>query len=482
MTRRPSLRLRLAALWFVASTAGFAAAAVDPHYDGLLRQGSYALERGDAATAAKLLRLDCFGLLDEPLLLADCLVRLGVAQARSEDGSGFAETFRRLSEIEARDNSYSRGRITAELKDSFEEAAARLVPRSALVDAPAFRHLAVRSEELEVRRLSPARRREELGRRIAAEPGNGRWKLLAAETAIVEGRWGEATDWASKALGEVKTPREVSDGHCLRGFALAQDRKCAEAVTDLANCADVRTTVEPARAFLGCWIELGRFGDATELVNALPGAIREDRQIEALRRRIPAVSPAPTATAPPVTAPAGPPAKTPPPVPTPEPPPPAPAPSAAETPSPSPVAPPAKTESSPPPAPENELPAAETAKLEQARKLLGEARRRGDLDEPFRLAREVADTRASHREAQFLVAAIAYRSSRWAEAVRYFRRGGEPDSAEMLFYLAVSLYETGDPEGAASALRRSLPGLERTPFVDGYVTKILPGTSRPPGP
>jgi tetratricopeptide (TPR) repeat protein len=482
MTRRPSLRLWLAALWLVGWPVGFAAAAVDPHYDGLLRQGSYALERGDTATAAKLLRLACFGLLDEPPLLADCLVRLGVAQARSEDGTGFAETFRRLGEIEARDNSYSRGRIATELKDAFEDAAARLIPRSALADAPAFRHLAARSEELEVRRLSPPRRREELGRRIAAEPGNGRWKLLAAETAIVEGRWGEASDWASRALAEVKSPREVSDGHCLRGFARAQDRKCAEAVVDLASCADVRTTVEPARALLGCWIELNRFSDATELLNSLPGTIREDRQIEALRRRIPAVGTAPVtpatpAVAPPVSPPAELPAKTSPSVPAPEPT----LPSAAP-PSPAQVGLPAKTEGPPPSPPENALPAGEAAKLEQARKLLGEARRRGDLDEPFRLAREVADARASHREAQFLVAAIAYRSSRWADAVRYFRRGGEPDSAEMLFYLAVSLYETGDPEGAAGALRRSLPGLERTPFVDGYVTKILSGSGRPPGP
>jgi hypothetical protein len=39
--------------------------------------------------------------------------------------------------------------------------------------------------------------------------------------------------------------------------------------------------------------------------------------------------------------------------------------------------------------------------------------------------------------------------------------------------MAVSLYESGDATGAAAALRRSLPNLQRTPYVDGYARKIL---------
>lgn len=462
MAPRSNLQLTLArvALVWTLATAPLAGA-VDPHYDGLLRQGSYALERGDGATAAKLLRLACFGLLDEPPLLADCLVRLGLAQARTEDTAGFIDTFRRLSEVESRDRVYSAGRVSAELKDRFEDASARLVPRSTLAESPAFRHLATRSEELDVRRLPTSRRRDEILRRIAAEPTNGRWKLLAAETAIEEGRWPEAVDWASKALAEVKTPRESSDGHCLRGFALSRQERCGEAVADLAACTDSRTLVEPARALLGCWVDLGRFSEAAELVAALPAALREDRHIEALRRRIPAAEPAASipASPRPVNEPPSPPVPVPPPAP-------------AVTPAPAPEAraPGSAT-----------LTAAESGKLEQARKLLAEARRRADLDEPFRLAQEVADLRPGHRESQFLAASIAYRSSRWEEAVRYFRQGGEPETAELQFYFAVALYETGDRAAAAEVLRRSLPGLERTPFVEGYREKILTDPARPGG-
>jgi hypothetical protein len=38
--------------------------------------------------------------------------------------------------------------------------------------------------------------------------------------------------------------------------------------------------------------------------------------------------------------------------------------------------------------------------------------------------------------------------------------------------MAVSLYESGDAAGAAAALRRALPNLKRTPYVDSYVQKI----------
>ena len=49
-------------------------AAVDPFYQSLLRDGQLAFDRKDYPTAARTLRLACFGMLDEPRPLADCLV------------------------------------------------------------------------------------------------------------------------------------------------------------------------------------------------------------------------------------------------------------------------------------------------------------------------------------------------------------------------------------------------------------------------
>jgi hypothetical protein len=117
----------------------------------------------------------------------------------------------------------------------------------------------------------------------------------------------------------------------------------------------------------------------------------------------------------------------------------------------------------------------EREKLETARKLLAETGRARDLKRAFQLAREVADAHAELLDAQHLAGEAAYRVSRWADAAAYLQRGGGPgdDQPERLFYLAVALYESGDPQAAAGALRRSLPNLQKSPYVDSYAKKIL---------
>ena len=100
-------------------------------------------------------------------------------------------------------------------------------------------------------------------------------------------------------------------------------------------------------------------------------------------------------------------------------------------------------------------------------------------------ARRLADAQADLTEAQFVAAELAYRTLRWPEAVAYFRRGGDPGDARplLLFYEAVSLYETGDADGAAAVLKRSLPIVRHTSYVESYVQKILgPGAANPHKP
>jgi len=119
--------------------------------------------------------------------------------------------------------------------------------------------------------------------------------------------------------------------------------------------------------------------------------------------------------------------------------------------------------------------AAERDKMAQARKLLAQDSKVKELKQAFELAREVADAHPESVEAQHLAAEAAYRISRWAEAARYFRRGGEPgeNQPELQFYMAVALFESGDAAGAAAILKRSLPNLQRSPYVDAYARKIL---------
>lgn len=117
----------------------------------------------------------------------------------------------------------------------------------------------------------------------------------------------------------------------------------------------------------------------------------------------------------------------------------------------------------------------EKGKLAAVRKQLGETGKAKELRQAFQWAQEVADAHPEAVEAQRLAGEAAYRVSRWSDAATYLQRGdGLPDSEpELLFYLAVSLYESGDAPGAAAALRRSLPNLQRSPYVDAYARKIL---------
>lgn len=296
------------ALWLPAALLwGALAPAVDaahPHYERLLQEGRFALERGEPEEAAHALRLACFGLLEEPPVLTQCLVRLGLAQSTMEDTQAFLDTFRRIVEVEERFRGYSDAGLPAEVRADFEESVLAHVPEGVLDDAGVFAELVAEDDP-------------------------------APETTV-----------PSSPLEEPPTPRA----------------------------------------------DAGADDEAEDGVRADEGLSPQDRE-----------------------------------------------------------------------------------RLDRARELMAEARNRSELDEPFRLAQEVAESRPGSREAQHLTAVIAYRGARWADAVRYFRRGGDPeeDHPEMLFYMAVALYESGESEAAAEVLRRSLPHLEPTPFVQSYRSKIL---------
>ncbi len=285
--------LALALLAILLVTGVRPAAAADPFYDSLLRQGVQQYDREEFGDAAHTLRLACFGLLDEPLVLGGCLSRLALAQDRAADAEGFQDTFRRLAEVEERFQGYTRAPLPPEVRTALEQRLAVRIPASTLRSIPAFRALA--------------------------------------------------------------------------------DRTAAAVVPGTAGAANPPAVVTPT----------------APTITALSGAERE--------------------------------------------------------------------------------------RMTQARKLLTAEGKIKELRQAFDLAREVADAHSDSIEAQHLAAEAAYRVSRWKEAADYFKRGGEPgtDQPELLFYMAVSLYESGDAQAAASVLRRSLPNLQRTPYVDGYARKIL---------
>ncbi|HSK80965.1 MAG TPA: hypothetical protein VLQ45_31220 [Thermoanaerobaculia bacterium] len=137
---------RLLPLAFVLLGAALPArAVVDPFYTSLLRDGMHAYDRKDYATAARDLRLACFGMLDDESALTDCIARLALAQDRAEDLDGFRESFRRLTEIEERFGTYSRGTLAPDLRSLLDQRLAARIPAATLENIPAFRGLAAKT-------------------------------------------------------------------------------------------------------------------------------------------------------------------------------------------------------------------------------------------------------------------------------------------------------------------------------------------------
>ncbi|HSG40376.1 MAG TPA: hypothetical protein VLE27_12120, partial [Thermoanaerobaculia bacterium] len=74
---------------------------------------------------------------------------------------------------------------------------------------------------------------------------------------------------------------------------------------------------------------------------------------------------------------------------------------------------------------------AERKALIRARLILSEQRPgKDELEEAFRISREVAGAHADLKEAHHLAAEAAYRLRRWREALQYFRSGGDPGEGQ----------------------------------------------------
>ena len=554
----PFTRSKLLAIAAVllATLAAVTADAADPFYMRLLRQGTDAFNRREYQTAASQLRIACFGLLDEPQLLADGLTRLALAQAAAGDDTGFRETFQRLSEVEERFGGYSRADIPKDVRSAFEVLVVQAIPRSTLSENAAFARL-VPSRQDSVAKLPPPQRRKELNRLIKAEPAEVMWRLMLADLELGEGK---PSDAVAAADGALKLAPGNKEALKLRGLALAADNKWSQAVDNLRACGCASSDPKVAGAMLTSLVELKRWQEANDFARQLPPDMAKDRTVQqltvsaavGLTASMTAATPTPARAAPGAAKtgekpPAGaavaagvvvagpPPTATP--KPAGKPTPPAAAAGAvaggssqasATKPAPKPSAPvgalgvvaggvsqatgtkptekPMVGPSSQAPTPKSAvkpatgiaaaagsgspgasaqkspirtgpLSAAERADLDRAQELA----KAGNLDGAFALAHRVADARPDLAEPQFLAAELAYRTTRWNEAVAYFRRAGDPGNGQplLLFYSAVALYETGDRAGAAVALKRCLPNIRRTPYVEEIAKKVL-GDAAPP--
>jgi hypothetical protein len=460
--------------------AGAALANSDPFYTGLLRDGRTALLRGDAAGARKDLRVACFGLLDTPMLLAECRVRLALAEAALGDREAFLESFSRLEEIEERFTVYATAAISAEERAAFEERVVEWVSPEQLRSIPAFTRLVERKAEAELARLSPRDRFVELERLAAAAPAEPRWKVRLAEEELARKRPAPALARLDK-LGDETQGGAVG---CLRGRALAELDRCAEAARPLAAC--VRSPADPILAglVLGCLLELERADEASAFAARLAPAVAAQPEIRKRIERIPKPAERAAAT-PPGTGAAAKPANEPS----------APAQPKAEK---KPVRPPATTAAKPPgatvpattkPAPATASPGSppaatpakrtqeETEAVAEARRIMKSAERRADLERALGIVRPIADRYRDEVELQLLAGELGYRLADWTVGVEHLRRVGPqgPSDPTIRFYYVVCLFETGEKKAAAEVAATGLERLPRSPFVDGYLKKIQSG-------
>ncbi len=439
-----------------------AAQTLDRFYLDLLQTGSQELDRADAAAAARDLRLACFGLLDSPPTLAGCLARLGLAQAALGDDAGFNDSFRRLAEVEERFAGFSQADLSQPLRERYIDEALRRVKDSRLRSLPAFAALLDQRQEAELARLSVRERRKAIEARIAADPASRHWRVALAVLELDDQR----PKAALKPLEPVlKSTPDDGEALCLRGRAQAALDDCADALAGLRACALGDSRGVAAR--LACLVDQHQEAAAAQLAQTLPPATRSDPGVAKLLARLPPATPPASRTTTLASPPK--PKATPSPEPAPQ--------TAKPAPPASPSATPPAAAHADPPAP----PASVPADLEEIRRRMERARTVADVEATWQAASGLADRYPASADAQFLAAEVAYRARRWVDADRYFRRGGDPGESRplLLFYAAVVAHETGDAARAQATLRRALPLIQRTPYVDLYVQKILGSSSGP---
>jgi tetratricopeptide (TPR) repeat protein len=451
--------LRTAALALAAALlAAPLLADVDPFYGAQLREGIAAAERGDHAEAAEILRVACFGMLDDEPQLAACLVRLAMAQAGAGDRAGFAQTFARLVEGEELVGLYSKADLPAELRAPFEARVVEWVPRETLRSTAGFASLAAGQDEAQLLAMAPRARRARLRALMEDEPQQPRWPLLLARLERLEGEPRAAQQAAEQAL---RLDPSSLEARCVRGWARLDLSQLAEGAEDLAGCSSAvpgYTVVE-----LGARVRLSQWGEAEALVARLTEAERREPGVSALVRRVeqgvareardPGAAGAAARRPPAESSPA----------------PNVPGESSSER---------ATAESARPAA----LPAEDEAALARVQAEVGRARSTEQVLAVYDDAAALAERFPNDRRVQHTAAEIAYRASRFGEAVRHFRQGGDPGEEQplLLFYLAVALWETGARDEAARTMRRCEGRLRPTPFVESYRAKIL-GREGAPG-
>lgn len=445
----------------LALLAGPAVAAVHPFYVEAMRAGQEAYERGDYAEAVRRFEIAGFGMLEDVPILAETLTRLALAQAADDERQDFVATYERISELEETFRGYSEAPLSPAMRREFETRVLQWVPAQTLRQSASFADLYRRQELERLRAMLPGARVRALAELVEQEPDDPRWRMMLATARVESGSGGEAIETLEAIRDERPTSQRVA---CLLGRAQLQSGRCETILQqplDTVHRCDVRRLPQAELVqYLDCLAAADRWLEAARVVVSLPTERRESRPFPNWEKRIARrmdpgvevdvlppfeieepeaeVDPAPSASAEPSA-------------------------QLMEPTNPIPVAAPAG----------REWPSEELATLRQR------LTRADSVEALERVVAAAVDLQArfprARREFQFLAGEAAYRASDWRVAADHLGAGGGPpdERYDLLFYLAVSLYELGDVDAARAAMSRAAPGLAVTPLVERYEQLIF---------
>ena len=266
--RRPQYALLL----LVILLAPVRARGADRFYTDLLTRGSQAYASAEYDEAARLLRIACFGFLEEPPLLLEGLLQLSLAHAANGDIDDFRSVFNRITDLERRFGVYSATELPESVRTAFEtEAAARIPSRD--LQALSLSTLSRGQSYEDLSGLPIKKRRAELRRRATTDPDDIRWPLALAELETAAGRPRNALNWIDW-LTELD-PLNRTAG-CLRGLNLAETGDCETALVFLERCQATAADLRFSTPQLRCLVKAGSWEAAAELAATHPTDFRSN--------------------------------------------------------------------------------------------------------------------------------------------------------------------------------------------------------------
>ncbi len=468
MPLRSISALTVLAVAVLLSLAASSATAADPFHESLLAKGKALYAAGDYESATHSLRLACFGLLEDPPVLANCLAHLGLAQIAISDMNGFQETFLRVAEVQRRHGAFCAADLSEELRTSFENQLRATIPPEILSstpwtgeDSPCMVPLSqttglpttevgsplVTAPQTEVPGDVLPEPTSEEGATVTDSPPepvptpardqsspdqSNRSEQPA--TRVEEINWQKSGDNALRvtvslngAFSRERVRHERLDDpprHLFRLIGIEQEFKPYTLRTETPQVRTVRIGFHDERDPPELHVVFDLGGEGTRVTSFGFEGNTLVVQVEGQ----PSTS------------------------------------------QPDPQAQPGSTGANDPaPDPTPYIPSLEENLL-SARQLYEAA----EYQQAMEQAAQLAETHRSSNDAQLLAAEVAYRLKRWSQAVLYFDRAGEIPSnrPSLSFYKAVALYETGDLEGAKQALESCNGQIQRTPYVDSYIERI----------